>query len=213
MTSQTHPVQPPRIAVWLLDLFAPAEKSESILGDLLEEFSILASKSGEAFAQRWFWWQTIRTVPRLVRFGVRTAPWLTSAAVAGGFLLRKLLAPLVGPAIFAVLERYQVFEHHFGTYRFFASTGIDIGHLITFLFIGFAVALVSRQREIVVTTALGLIYGIMAVVGSVYLVIRTGDSASLWRLTWYFADSFAIVIAGAIVRTRRLAATSRRPTA
>jgi hypothetical protein len=209
MTSPPHLVQPPRIAVWLLNLFALGEEAESILGDLLEEFSLLAPQSGVASARRWYWRQTIKTVPRLARVGFRTAPWLTTAAVVGGFLLRKLLGPLVEPSIFAVLERYRVFEHHFATYMFFASTGIDIGHLITFLFIGFAVALVSRQREMVATMALALIFGAMAVVGSVYIVTRTGNDALLWRLTWYFADAFAIVIAGAVVRTHRLAAASR----
>ena len=46
-------VQPPRFAVWLVNLFTPCEQSDSILGDLLEEFSGLASKSGMAFARRW----------------------------------------------------------------------------------------------------------------------------------------------------------------
>ncbi len=49
---------------------------------------------------------------------------------------------------------------------------------------------------------LGSFLGTMAVVGSLYVVGRTGDLESLWRLTWYFADSLAIVIGGAIVRTR-----------
>jgi hypothetical protein len=134
---------------------------------------------------------------------------LTAAAVAGGFLLRKLVGPLVGSAIFAVLERFQVYEYHFSTYRFFASTGLDIAHLITFLSIGFVVAFVTRGREMVATITLGLIFGAMAVVGSVYILSRTGDAASLWRLTWYFADAFAVLTAGAIVRTHRLAAASR----
>ena len=208
MTSQPHFVQPPRIAVWLLNLFALGEEAESIQGDLLEEFSLLASKSGVASARRWYWRQTMKTVPQLAGVGFRTAPWMTTAAVVGGFLLPKLLGPLVEPPIFAVLERYRVFEHHFGTYMFFASTGIDIGHLITFLFIGFAVALVSRQREMVATITLGLIYGAMAVVGFIYAVTKTGNDALLWRLTWIFADAFAIVTAGALVRMHRLAATS-----
>ncbi len=150
----------------------------------------------------------MKTVPQLAGVGFRTAPWMTTAAVVGGFLLRKLLGPLVEPPIFAVLEGYRVVEHHFGTYMFFASTGIDIGHLITFLFVGFAVALVSRQREMVATITLGLIYGAMAVVGFIYAVTKTGNDALLWRLTWIFADAFAIVTAGAVVRTHRLAATS-----
>jgi hypothetical protein len=73
MTSQPHLVQPPPIAVWLLNLFALGEEAESIQGDLLEEFSLLASKSGSGF---------------------RTAPWITTAAVVGGFLLRKTFRSL-----------------------------------------------------------------------------------------------------------------------
>jgi hypothetical protein len=214
MTTQPQFVQPPRLAVWLISLFALSEEAESILGDLLEEFSLLASKSGLASARNWYWRQTIKTVPRLAGFGFRTAPWVTAAAVVGGFLLRKLVGPLVGPATFAVLERYEVFfEHHFSAYVFFASTGLDIEHLITFLLIGFIVAFTAREREMVATTVLGFIFGAIFVVGSTYAAIRSGDDALLWRLTWYFADSFAIVVAGAIVRRHRLAAKSRSSTA
>ncbi|MGB7549642.1 MAG: hypothetical protein WBM14_18050 [Terracidiphilus sp.] len=125
-------------------------------------------------------------------------------------MLRKLVGPLIGSATFAVLERYHVFfEYHFSAYMFFASTGLDIEHLITFLLIGFIVAFAAREREMVATMTLGLIYGTMAVVGFIYAMTRTGNDALLWRLTWIFADAFAIVIAGAIVRTQRLAAASR----
>lgn len=210
MTSQPHPVQPPRFAAWLISLFALGEEAEPILGDLLEEFSLLASKSGVPSARNWYWRQMLKTVPRLAGLGFRTAPWMTAAAISGGFLLRKLAGPLVGTAIFAVLERYQVFfEHHFSAYLFFASTGIDIAHLISFLLIGFIIAFVARGREMVVTMGPGCIFAAMAVVGSVYIAMKFGDLASLWRLTWYFADASAVVVAGAIVRTRRLAVQSR----
>jgi hypothetical protein len=193
MTAQQHFLQPPRTAVWLLSLFTLAEEAESIQGDLLEEFSLIASKSGVASARKWYWRQTMRTVPQLAGVGFRTAPWMTAAAVVGGFLLPKLVLPLVTSAIFAVLERYQVAEHHFSTYVFFASTGIDIGYLIAFLLIGFAVAFASRQREMVVTITLALIEWAMIVVASVYVVTTTGHGALLWRSTWYFADCFVIV--------------------
>jgi hypothetical protein len=48
MTSQASLVQPPRVAAWLVDLFTPGEQAESILGDILEEFSDVATKSGVA---------------------------------------------------------------------------------------------------------------------------------------------------------------------
>jgi hypothetical protein len=210
MTPQPRSVQPPTIAFWLISLFALAEEGESILGDLLEEFSLLASTSGVPWARNWYWRQTVKSIPRLAGLGFRTAPWMTAAAVVGGFMLRKLVAPLVGSVTFAMIERYQVFfEHHFRVYLFFASTGLDIEHLITFLLIGFIVALFARQREMVATSVLAFIWGAMALVGSIYAAIRSGNDAFLWRLAWYFADSFVMVVAGAMVRTDRLAAKPR----
>jgi hypothetical protein len=209
MTSQSQFVQPPRFAVWLLTLFALDDEAESILGDLLEEFSLLASKLGVPFARRWYWRQTLKTVLQLAVLGFRTAPWLTTAAVAGGFFLRKLVAPWVEPPIFAVLEKYHVYEHHFSMYMFFASTGIDIGHFITFLFVGFIVAFVARGREMVATTTLGLIFGAMIVVALPVEVMRFGYAMPLSRVMVYFADSLAIVIAGVIVRRHRLGAAAR----
>jgi hypothetical protein len=123
-------------------------------------------------------------------------------------LLRGLIGRLPERAIFAVVERYRIYEHHFEIYRFLASTGIDIGQLITFAFVGIVVALLAKEREMAATIALALIFGAMSVFAAVFIVTTTGDYASLWRLSWYFADSFAIVIGGAIVRVRRSAATT-----
>ena len=210
MTPQSHVVQPPRLAMWLLSLFALDDAAEHIVGDLLEEFTRLASKSGLPFARRWYWRQTLKTVLQLAVLGFRTAPWLTTAAIAGGIYLRKLVGRWVEPSIFAVLERYHVYEHHFSTYMFFASTGIDIGHLITFLLIGFVVAFVARGREMVATMFLGFLWSALTVVSFPAVVMQAGYGTALSRAMVYFADSLAIVIAGVIVRTHRLGATARR---
>src|ERR1700677_2450319 len=209
MTSQSHFDQPPRLAVWLLTLFALDQEAESILGDLLEEFTLLASTSGVPFARRWYWRQTVKTVYQLADHGYRTAPWSTMVAVLGGFSLRGVLAGRVEPAIFAVLERYQVYDHHFSAYRFFASTGIDIGHLITFVLVGFVAAFVAKGREMVATMSLGLFWGVLTVASFPAVVMQSGYGTALSRVTVYFADSMAIVIAGTIVRTHRLGAAAR----
>jgi hypothetical protein len=206
MTSQSRFVEPPRLAVWLVTLFALDDEAESILGDLLEEFTLLASKSGAPFARRWYWRQSLKTIVQLAVLGFRTAPWLTTVAVVGGFFLRKVVGRLVGPTIFAVLERYQVYEHHLSTYLFVASTGFDVGQIIAFLFVGFMVALVAKGREMVATTTLGLIFGAMVVV-ALPSMVRHGIPLSM--LMWDFSDYLAIVIAGAIVRTHRLCAAVR----
>jgi hypothetical protein len=63
--------EPPRVAVWLIELFTPYEQAESLPGDLLEEFSDVASKSDAAYARRWYWRQTEPTISHLVRSGFR----------------------------------------------------------------------------------------------------------------------------------------------
>jgi hypothetical protein len=203
MTSQANFIPPPRIAAWLLNLFSPSEEAEVILGDLLEEYSHLASGSGVAFAQRWYWRQTLNTIAHLVWASFRSAPLSTIAAVIGGFLLRRLVAGLPERAIFAVLERYQVFDHHYRAYVFFGSTGIDIAHVIVFLLVGCVVAWGAKGREMAAAMTLGLIFGAMAVAAAVAVLTRAGDAALLWRLTWSFADSFAIMAGGALVRMLR----------
>ena len=58
-------LRPPVIAVWLVGFFTPDKQTEAIQGDLVEEFSSLASSSGVATARRWYWRQSINTVARL----------------------------------------------------------------------------------------------------------------------------------------------------
>lgn len=206
MTTQAAFV-PPRIASWLVSLFVAGEEGDSLLGDMLEEFSELAAKSGVARARRWYWRQTRKTVAHLFGNAFRVAPWLTTATVIGGFLLNRFVGGLPERAIFAVLRGYQVFEHHFGTYVFFATTGIAIGHVIASLFVGFVVALAAKGRELVATATLSLV--LCAMTGTALLAwMSSGQDLMLWMLPWYAADWFAIVLGGAIVRMYRLAAGS-----
>ena len=200
-------VMPPRLAVWFVSLFAYGEEAESVLGDLQEEHTHLALQSVPALARRWYWRQAVKTAAQLAAAGFRRAPWSTTAVITGGFLLRRLTARLVEPAIFGVLDRYQVFERHYDVYRFFASTGIDLGHIISFLLVGFAVALAAKGREMVTTMTLALVFGAMTVLAAVVWV-SSGDAAFLWRLPWFFTDSFVVVLGGAIVHSRRFPAST-----
>jgi hypothetical protein len=206
MTFQPLSVQPPRLAFWLVNLFSIPDDVEAIMGDLLEEFSYVACKSGVAFARRWYWRQAVKTIAHLIYTAYRVAPWSTAAAVVGGFLLRWLVTGFLGfpeRAIFAVLERYQVPDRHFNTYVFFATTGIDIGYVIVFLFVGCVAALAAKEREMAAAITLSLIFAGMA--GVALLTWVASGHTSLLRdlLPWNFADSFAILIGAAIVRSSR----------
>jgi hypothetical protein len=174
------------------------------MGDLLEEFSQIAHQAGVVFARRWYWRQALKTIVHLIYTAYRGAPWSTSAGVAAGFLTRRLLGRLVEPTIFAFLDRYKIPELHFNLYVFFATTGIDIGHLLVFLFVGCIAAVGAKERAMAAAVTLSLIFGAFTGAAVVSWVIE-GHYWVLWRLTWNFADMFAILIGGAIVRTHRSA--------
>jgi hypothetical protein len=109
----------------------------------------------------------------------------------------------VEPTIFAFLVRYQIPEYHFNLYVFFATTGMDIGYLLVFLFEGCIAAIVAKEREMAAATTLSLIYAALCGTAVVSWVVQ--GHFALSRLTWDFADTFAILIGGAIVRTQRSA--------
>ncbi len=213
MSSQRDVVQPSRIAVWSITLFTPAGEAESILGDLLEEFSHLASKSGVAFARCWYWRQTVKTIAHLVGAGFRTAPWTIAAAVVGGFLLRwfvsRLSDPAIKGAIESLLDRHWVYGHDPHAYVFWLTSSMLIVRLIANTLVGGFVAVVAKGREMTATMTLGLVGDVLAIHASLLTVAKTGDHGVLWTLPHTFAFSIAIVVAGAIVRTRRSGTTTR----
>jgi xanthosine utilization system XapX-like protein len=213
MSSHPKPDQPPRLGAWFLILLSPGEESNLIIGDLSEEYFERAAQTGRSAARRWYWRQIFKSLPHLAGAAFRASPWKTAAAAALGFEFRRLMARLPERAIFAVVERTRLYEHHFKAYEFLASTGIDIAHLVSFVVVGSVVALIAKRSEIPPAIALGLIYVGMAIFASVFYVARTHDFAYLPRLLWTFSDAFAIVAGAIAVRMlrsnpRRLAAQS-----
>ena len=203
MTSQPDLVRPPRLATWLVNLFASTEE-ESILGDLLEEYSDLASKSGVPFARRWYWRQTMKTIAHLADTGVRVAPWSTAAAVAGGFLLHRFVSGLPDKVLSAVTDRYLMYwSTHFKAYIWMLN-GMLIEHLVLSMFVGCVVALAAKRREMIATMTLALVP--CALMGGALIWVATHRPLDVAWMLWLFADPFAIVVGGAIVRTRRSAA-------
>jgi hypothetical protein len=209
--SHTPVVKPPFLGVWLLELFAPEEHAESILGDLLEEFSSLAETLGVASARQWYWRQSTKTVVPLIGTGFRTAPWLSILAVLGGLLL--LYFGLSLPE--RLIERsIHLFEHHVTPYRTSAqwyayiqwlNTAILTGHLLVSLVIGCLVAAAVKGREMLVTMALGLVSVVLAGVMSWLVVARHQLDVSLLprNMFLFLCNSIMIVIGGIIVRECR----------
>lgn len=209
MTSSSSLNLPPRGAAWLISLFASEEETQSILGDLSEEFSRLVLQSGSSFARRWYWRQALKSLPHIVFSAFHLAPWSTGLAVLAGFLLRRLLARLPDFATFALVDRFAIHEHHFGLYRFLASTALDIEHVLIFFLVGCFVAVLARKREMAPAILLALFYVALSLVGSTVGAIRTGEYASLFRLSWYFTDALSIVFGALFIRTLRPHTTSQ----
>ena len=206
MTSQAYFVHPPRIAVWLVHLFSPPD--EAIVGDLLEEFSHLASKSGVAFARRWYWRQTVKTIAYLFVSGFQAAPWSTTAAVIGGFLLHTFVSGLPHKVLSAVTDKYLMYwSTHFNAYMFWATNGVLIGHLIGSFLVGSVVALAAKGREMIATTTLALV--LCSLIGSAWVWVAMHQPMDIRWMLLSCADPCAIVVGGTIVRMRRSAAAIR----
>ncbi len=214
---QTSAARPPLIAAWLIELVTPHEQAESIPGDLLEEFSELASRSGLTSARRWYWRQSVKTITHLAGAGFRAAPWSIAGAAVMGYLLRWFSAGLPEQVIVGVLHfrRHHVTPYYTWpqaqTYLLWLNSGIWIGHLLLSLFIGCFVAVVARGSEMVAATALGLLCGAMNGVGFLVLVARhSPENAYLAPfLVHQFVGSIMIVIGGVIVRESRSAMARR----
>jgi len=204
MSAQDDFVQPPRLATWLLLLLASREP-ESIEGDLFEEFSGVVSRSGVAVARRWYWRQALHSIVHLFGSAFQTAPYSTLAAVVTGFLLGRLLFPLSEKAIFAVLERYGVFDHHFKVYVFFATNGVAISHVMTSMFVGCWTAFIAKKYGMIATII--LVFVLFGMTGAACFVwIARGNTSMLFApLPWTLLDWLAMLLGAAIIRNRRFA--------
>ncbi len=148
-------VRPPRIAVWLIELFASAEQVEAIHGDLLEDFSVIASRSGISAARRWYWKQSLKSVTHLIWTGYRTAPWLIPLAIGGICVFRLTLnlpTRVVCGIVFSIPGYYKT---HWIPWTFWVNYGVAIGTLVWEALIGCLIGLVAKGKETIATATLG----------------------------------------------------------
>jgi hypothetical protein len=215
MTQPPSPARPPRLAAWLVDLFASREQAESILGDLSEEFSDLASGSGIANARRWYRLQSAKTVAHLAGAALLVRPLWPAAALLLGFWLSWFSAGLPAKLIIALLRTQRPYSsRHYEAYVWLLAYGIPMVSITQSLLIGCVVALLARGREMVAAIAVSLLR-----VGPIaWLLFIFFDRTPLARPVIPFLGPFlfsraldliGIVMGGAIVRKARSASASR----
>lgn len=85
-------MMPPHLAERMLRavLAENAELREAILGDLAEGWSMQASASSARAADRWYWEQTMRSLPSLMVLWGRTAGPLRLTAIAASAVVARL---------------------------------------------------------------------------------------------------------------------------
>jgi hypothetical protein len=212
MNSGESVLGPSRLAVWLIVLFGPGQQGQAVLGDLLEEYSLLRKKQGVPAANRWFWAQTLRTIAYLIGSEFRSAPLTITAAAIGGFFLRwyvsRSLNPTITTAVDALLHRYHVYELDPHAYIFWSIHIMYAERFLVNLFIGFVLGMALKEREMAGTIALAVLGDLLAIQSMLTATARTANTGYLWTLPWSFAFSVAVVAGGAIVRTRRSQAGS-----
>ena len=203
MTTEAHSVKAPRIATWFVNLFTTED--ESMVGDLHEEFAQIGSRSGICAARDWYWRQSLRTIADLTIGGFRGAPWSTSGAVIGGFLLLRLAHWLPGILLNVLTDKYLMYwSNHFPAYLWLLEALSFPIFLLMSLLTGCVVSLLVKKREMIVTMMLGLVLCVMTLFGYLSALAQTGDLYFLWNMPWAFSDPIAIIMGGIVVRQFRL---------
>jgi hypothetical protein len=218
MMPQQDSVQPPRMAVWLVDLFASEDQDAPILGDLLEEFRAVALHSGVAPARSWYWRQVGKTLVQLIAGQFRIAPWSITAPVLASVLL-WWLAELGMWAVLSKSWRFPQFVEwpevlRLGWFLLHRNGAVIwliyvlIPNATLAMLIGWAVAGANRGREVVVALALGLVMSVLTVPAVTYAFHVVGMPSSFSgprALQLSITVPIAIVIGGIFRRktTRR----------
>jgi hypothetical protein len=204
MMGETTFVQPPRVPAWLVGLFISSEQTESLLGDLLEEFSELVSKSGIASACHWYWRQSAKTIVNMLGTGLRVAPWLIASSMVVGYLSLGVAYWSSERAVVAILYRYQVYAH-VDAHTFWLLYAILIERLLEPFFLGCILAAVAKGREMLITLPLSIY--IAATSGAGLLHSRPYWSVPNFQimplLVTTLLTPLALIVGGVIVREIR----------
>jgi hypothetical protein len=208
MKHPTKPVQPPRLATRLIQLFTLSEE-ESIVGDLFEEFSALATTVGKRSARRWYWRQTVRSIGHLFVAGFLTAPWSTVATVIAGFFFARYANAVPGTFLKFLTDRYlMLWSAHFEAYLWLLN-GMAISQVLTSFLVGCILGLASKGREMVVTLTLSFVLFAMGIAFCIRWLLLTGDTGMLLA---QIAGSLGIVAGGLTVRRSRRSTGARMTT-
>lgn len=166
MSAPQEVAQPPRLAAWFVDLFAPDGEAEPISGDLFEEFSAIASGKGTSAARSWYWKQSLKSTAHLFGTALRSAPWLIAFTTLAGFFIlwyARNVLNLPTHLVSAVIDHYSGFyAAHFSGWQLCLNYGIPAVGWAFAVVVGCLIAVVAKGREIVATATFGIFQFLLA---------------------------------------------------
>jgi hypothetical protein len=211
--------KPPRPAAWLVDLFAPGESAEGVLGDLQEEFTGRLTRSGHRAARHWYWRQAVRTTVHLLWGSIRTRPWSTTAQVLGSLVVGELLYGMGSIWVGRLVSNLPIYDYDVSIWSWRGAALIRFVALPVAL--GWSIAAFARGREMIVTTlVVGVLAGILLLnvtVSARLLMLGPGQRLGLyWVLMrvldawlWQAAFPLGVLVGGTMRRLQQLRGTAR----
>ena len=178
-------MMPPRLATLLLRTVLPARDRETLLGDLLEEYALIAQHA----ADRWYWRQAFRSVAPILWSNIRRGGWLKTLGVA---LAAYLLVSLAMPSESVLTLIYP--ETPFHRDVVYIALSFMVCAWLTIVAGYFA----ARMRS----GAPVVLAAVVAVMGVVSL-IHTGDRAPFWYQLFLIVIGPLGAIAGGRLYARR----------
>jgi hypothetical protein len=144
MTTGASRSRPPRVAAWLVELFASTQEADGILGDLAEEFTAHERVEGTRDARRAYWRHARHTMWDLAwsplgspgTSGARVTATGLVVAAGIGFLAHSMATGIVWPV-------GHVLVMH-GIYKVFPAFQWWEDHMAAPFAVGTAIALISR---------------------------------------------------------------------
>jgi hypothetical protein len=214
VTNERRIIRPPRVALWVVDLFASSTHAEPLLGDLHEEFAGLVATSGVAAARRWFWRQT-KTIRHLFGAAFRSAPWSIVGGVLLGLLLRRVGLSNPGSVVEVILRMQQPYSNlHYDFYVWLITWSIEIVGVIQSVLVGCAVAAVAKGREIVATIAMVAVSAVLVALSFCLLLRQLPPNLPVpWPVLALNLEGWiAICLGGVLVRKFRTLSANRHST-
>lgn len=196
----------PVVAELIAATFLPDDaQREAMLGDLAEEYQLLAAQQDARAAGRWYWSHVIRSIVPLAIMTIHAEGWSRFVGnMMAGLIAIVILVPLSfsgagWAAAFAVGGEYIDGVLAFGrapyvVYSWWALTGIVIG-----LGVGYTLARIGGTSGVVSAIAVGLV----CVPLSAITIAADGGGAQVWFEVALSAVILPAIALGTLAADRR----------